>query len=203
MKRENIWRFETSSRKYLSVSPDDLDDLKGIFCGVNIANNWKPPAIHILGKSKKIGDFIGWSGAPLVTKKARNALEPILGGYAQFLPFHAIKNKEIFVMNVIRVEHDFLDIAKSKILYVGPEPQSPVALHIAIFKPQLPKVLPPIFKVIMPPDEVSSEIFVTTAFADIVIEHQLTGIELADPSVHSLKATLTGKSQNVVQGVPD
>jgi hypothetical protein len=200
-----IWRLESCSNKYLSVySPNKkLSYFDTHFVGKPMLENWVIPEIDLRGKSKKVADFVSWSisgCAYMVSKKARLALEPVLNEYVEFLPFHDIKGKPYYAVNVLQVEPNLLDADKSEILYGYDEPKNILILKSAVFVDPLPNKLPPIFKIEFN-GRIRSEIFVTKPFADILIEHQLTGIELADPGKYDLPYVLANKSQNVVQGI--
>lgn len=199
-----IWRLESCSNKYLSIySPNKkLSYFDTHFVGEPMLGNWVLPEIELRGKSKKAADFVSWSidGSFMVSAKAKLALEPVLNEYVEFLHFHDIKGKTYFAVNVLQVEPNLLDVTKSEILYGYDLPKNILILKSAVFVDPLPTKLPPIFKIEFN-GRIQSEIFVTKPFADILVEHQLTGIELADPSKYGLPYVLENKSQNVVQGI--
>lgn len=198
----NIWRLHVCGNKYLGLIPHDLNYFHTHFIGKPMPLDWIPPQVTLSGKSKKLPDFASWmTCAPVVSEKAKQALEPILNSYVQFLPFHEIKEKKFYAMNVIHVESHLLDVGKSDISYSMTEPKFALSLRRAFFVEPLPSELPPIFKIFASPRTVFGDIFVTKQFADIAIEHKLTGIALADPQQNSLKFVLAGKSQNVVPGI--
>ena len=200
--RNSIWRLHICGNKYLGLIPHDLDYFQTHFVGKTMPEDWPPPPIELSGKSKKIPDFMSWmTSAPVISEKAKLALEPILNGYAQFLPFLDIKGKKFYAMNVTHVETHLLDIEKSVILYSTAEPKVALMLKQAYFVEPLPSNLPPIFKITISTDDVLGEIFVTKKFAEIMIERKLTGLALADPQQNGLKLLMDGKSQNVVLGV--
>jgi hypothetical protein len=199
-----IWRVESCSNKYLSVySPQKkLSYFDTNFIGKPMLADWVLPEIELRSKSKKAADFVSWSvdGSFMVSAKAKLVLEPVLNEYVEFLRFHDIKGKPYYAVNVLQVEPNLLYADKSEILYGYDEPKNILILKSAVFVNPLPTKLPPIFKIEFN-GRIQSEIFVTKPFADILIEHQLTGIELADPSQYDLPYVLENKSQNVVQGV--
>jgi hypothetical protein len=201
-----IWRLHTCSNEYTSLdSPATSGYFNHHFIAEPMAATWAAPEVTLSGKSKKLADIMGWTiGAVLLSQRAKLLLEPILGGCVEFLPFYEIKGKPYYAMNVLEKMSDILDVGNSDILFDTDEEKTVANVAViwsAIFK-NLPEYLPPIFKLKLRPDKVDSKIYVTKAFVDIVVGHQLTGIDLADPSKHSLPFILKGESQNVVLGVP-
>lgn len=198
----SVWRLLVlSGKKYLGLIPHDLGYFRDHFNGAPMSTGWRPPPITISGKSKKLPDFISWMvGAPVVSEKAMLALAPVLNGLVQFFPFHEIKGKEFYAMNVLQVESDLLDLEKSEIVYGSSEPRRVLMIERAIFVEPLPVDLPPIFKVSIR-GQILGDIFVTRPFANVLVEHQLTGAALGDPSQYPLKMILAEKPANVVRGV--
>ena len=111
--------------------------------------------------------------APVVSEKAKNILESAFKNELQFLPFHSIKGKLSFAMNVTCLVKDLLNMTKSDIHY-GDDGKRIISIDRAVFKKPLPESLPPIFKLSINP----SDIFVTQPFVDLVIEQKLTGLSL-------------------------
>lgn len=83
-----IWRLHTKSNKYFSLIPHDLNYFRDHFNGSRMRDEWSAPPITIAGKSKKMADFVGWMiCAPVMSERARAALEPILGTCVRFSHF--------------------------------------------------------------------------------------------------------------------
>ncbi len=202
-----IWRLHTCSNHFTSVDTNGLglDYFNTHFSGVPMAAIWALPEVTLSGKSKKLADFLGWTiGAVLVSEKAMHCLKPVLNEYVEFLPFHEIKGKPYYALNVLQLEGDLLDVLHSDVTFYPGKPalQENIAyITTAFFKLPLPEKLPPIFKLRYRLGRVGAEIFVTKAFADIAIEYQLTGIELADPRQDSLSYVIRDLPQNVVPGI--
>lgn len=202
-----IWRLHTCCNHFTSVDTpsEGLNYFNSHFNGEPMVANWKFPEVTLSGKSKKLADFLGWSkGVELVSEKAMHCLKPVLNEYVEFLPFHEIKGKPYYALNVLQLEGDLLDIAHSDVTFYPGKPalQENIAyITTAFFKMTLPEKLPPIFKLTYRPGRVGADIFVTKAFADIAIEYQLTGIELADPRQDSLSYVIRDLPQNVVPGI--
>lgn len=91
-----IWRLESNvGNRWLSVKIVDLLYFSSHFVTECLPDDWKSPDYEILGKSKKVPDYISWStGAPLVTERFANELTPWVGEYIQLLPFGVIKKKK-------------------------------------------------------------------------------------------------------------
>ena len=198
----SIWRLETCANEYTSISvKSDFKYFRTHFIGKPMTADWAQPEIEIFGKSKKTADFMSWGmSVVLVSEKAKNLLEPVLGSCVEFLPFQEIKGKPYFAMNVVRVEPNLLDLNKTQAHFSIDEPKYIIALDSAVFVDPLPTELPPIFKIEYN-KKVNSEVFVTRPFVDVVVQHQLIGIELADPSKRAMPFILDRKSQNVVPGI--
>jgi hypothetical protein len=190
-----------SGKKYLGLIPHDLGYFHHHFNGVRMSSGWQPPPISISGKSKKVPEFIGWvRGAPIVSEKAMQALAPALNDFVQFFPFHEIKGKKFYAMNVFRVESDLLDLNKSEICFSSDEAKDVLSLDRAVFVTPLPSNLPPIFKVSIR-GEILGDIFITQTFVDLAIEHKFTGIALADPYEDPFEMVLNRRPMNVVPGI--
>ena len=195
-----IWRLHVEANKYMSVKARDLDYFKRHFVGVPL-ENWSPPPMEVDGKSKKLADFAAWTiASPLVSKRAKNALCDVLAGHAEFLPFHTIKGRNFFAMNVISIDAGILDISKSDIWYSSAEPRKALSMRTAVFVDPLPKVLRPIFKVAVG-DTVFADIFVSRPFVETAVKERLSGFSLADPGEEALGSILDNRSQNVVPGI--
>jgi hypothetical protein len=198
----HIWRLEIGGVKYVGLIPHDLTYFQSHFNGRPMASDWVPPPTKLLGKSKKLADFVSWMKcAPVVSERAMRVLEPALQGCVQFFPFHEIKGRNYFAMNVICVDRRLLDKARSKILYVGDENDHAIAVREATFIDPLPPKLPPIFKISLAGGNVLGDIYVTRAFAEVAIGHKLTGIALSDPSQSPMKLALNAQPLNVVPGI--
>lgn len=197
----SIWRLLVGGKKHLGLIPHELAYFNSHFMGQPMPVSWKPPPAEIDGKSKKAADFIDWvRGAPVLSKKAVDVLGPVVGASAQFLPFHDIKGKPYFAMNVVALESGLLVESQSDILYTSGEPRRLLKLKKAAFAADA-KPKSPMFKVSLHGD-VWDDIFVTEPFAQAIVSHALTGVALADPMSDPMDFILAGKSPNVVPGVP-
>lgn len=197
----NVWRLTVGGRKYLGLIPHDLSYFNANFNGAHISLPWEPPPVEIDGKSKKLPDFVSWMKCvPVVSDRAKLVLEQVAKDQIQFLPFHDIKGKKYYALNVVNIEHHVLDKAKSSIFFASTG--AAISLDKAVFINPLPSNLPPIFKV-EADGEIFGDIFVSRIFADIAIQHQFTGIALADPKLDPLDELLSNRPANVVPGIAE
>ena len=69
-----------------------------------MAMAWAIPPAKPYGKSYKAADFVAWAlRAPIVSKRAKYALEGICTDLVEFLPFHEIKGDPYFAINVLNL----------------------------------------------------------------------------------------------------
>ncbi len=140
------------------------------------------------GRSKPAGDFVSWMAmAPVVSERARDLIEDLAGPDVEFLPFHRLKRRPYFAMNVLRCE-DYLDMKKSDFTEFQER---------FIFGPSLPKPPPPIFKC----PERWGEIFVSSEFAEMMVTNRLRGAELADPAEPTMPLVLAKADINRYPGL--
>jgi hypothetical protein len=133
-----IWKLHAGgSNKYCSFIPHNLRFFASRFDCEPLADYWEIPPAELSGRSKPAADFVIWMArAPAVSERARDLIVELAREDVEFLPFHEIKKQRYFVMNVLRCE-DYLDVGKSEF----------TDFHERfIFKSNLPRVLPPIFK---------------------------------------------------------
>lgn len=164
------------------------------FVGTRMSEDWQLPPLELLGKSKKLGDFVGWMlNVPIVSERARAVFEPLVGDDVQFLRFHDLRGKPYYAMNVLRME-DYMDDALS----AGQRGTNGklFTYHRYVFKHNLPDDLPPIFKVTP-----MSEVFVTRRFAEAIVANKLTGACLQDPSKSGITLIASGQPLNAYPGL--
>lgn len=160
--------------------------------------SFNPPPIKVVGERRPLRDFIPWMlTAPVISERAKGALEDLIGPYVQILPLIHLKGKPFFAVNVTALA-DCLDPLKSEIRWSVNDPTR--IQHISRYY-FLPDRIPgyPIWKLTKEP----SLVFVNRSFVDCVIKHGLRGASFADPSKDPLEAILSRKSSNVVEGVPE
>lgn len=194
-----IWRLESKIEpKYLCIRSSLIDSNLN-FNGEVLPNDWVCPPYTILGGSKKLPDHISWfAGAPIVTERFLKVTYHLIGDCVQFLPFDTIKGQKTFAMNVTHIQENILDIENSEIT-CSDYGTDGAWLKKVIFK-NIPLDVPPIFKLAEQP---TGDIYVNEAFCKIVVEHQLTGICLSDPSVDSFKLIIRKQNRNIYPGVPE
>lgn len=191
-----LWRMIIGGRHFLGLIPHDLAYFNEYFIGMPIPTPWTPPTVELDGKSKRLPDFVSWmKSAPVISDRARCVLEPLVGAAVQFLPFHSLKGKPYYAMNVLEVQHGLLNLVKSDIDRFTTD-GSIMAINRAVFRHPLPLGLPPIFKL----GEGTGDIFVTTEFAKLVVQQQLTGVSLLSPAQDPLILSLGREPLNAYPG---
>lgn len=177
--RRRIWRLFIDADRYISFIPHDLHYFTDRFCCRSLINGWEPPPVTINGRSKPLADFVSWMNrAPIVSERTMKLIENLVGSDVEFLPFHKLKNKGYYAMNVLRCE-DLIDYEKSVL--------DPLLERI-YFIENLPDVLPPIFKC----GDKFGDIFVTFPFIDMMLNNKMTGAKLAYPEENIVKLILAG-----------
>ena len=96
------------SQRRTSFIPHDLRYFDRHFNRAPMGDAWELPPVSVHGKIYKAADFVVWMlRAPVVSQKAKDALEALLAGSVEFLPFHSIKGASYFAVNVL--SHDDRD----------------------------------------------------------------------------------------------
>jgi len=193
----NIWELATNSDRDLCVRTS-LDYFGSHFIGDSMAADWHPPALRILGKTKRLRDFVSWMrGAPVISERAARSLKPLISAHAEILPLVELRGKPYFAVNVLSLI-DCLDRERSEIQYSTTDVDRIVSIHRAVFR--LGQGLTtPIFKL---PDW-TAQVYVTRSFIDAVIANGLRGAAFGDPGVNPFAPILQGRSVNVVPGIPE
>lgn len=110
----HIWEFSAEA-DHRVVIDTDLDYFDDHFVGRPMAEDWRAPAVELRNKSLPAQDFVSWMlAAPVISDRARQVLEPVLGGACEILPLLSIKRRPYFAVNVVAVI-DCLDYAESEI----------------------------------------------------------------------------------------
>ena len=189
MKRAmRIWKLEIACDNYQSFLPIDYTFYTERFDCRHMAQTWKLPSVEILGKSKKLADFVSWvPSAPIVSERAKSCISELVGNDVEFLPFHGLKGKPYYAMNVLRCE-DYLDLNKI---------DTTSYTHKFFFRRNIPNILPLIFKC----PGFRHQIFVTKPFADMMVVQQLRGAELADPARSYLYDYMARRETNCYPGI--
>ena len=100
-----------------NASYADYDCLR--WAGQSKAPTWTPPNLVWLeddftSKSDKVGDFTKFGGGAIVlSPKAREVIESVVGDQAEFLPTKGPDNDEWWLLNITNVL-DIMDVSKSK-----------------------------------------------------------------------------------------
>jgi hypothetical protein len=173
-----------------------LDVFSGQLNGTPVGESWRPPLITVLGRSKKLKDFIGFTILePAVSHHAKLALEPLVRDCCEFLPLIKFERTQYYALNVTTVV-DCLDRERSEILYSSKDSSRILSVSEYYFVEGMVPISP-MFKT-YPGDF----IFVKKSFVECVIENQLTNACFFDPSVNLVPLTYRGEDINVVPGLP-
>lgn len=96
--------FPESARRFAFI-PDDLRYFHNRFVCEPMAHTWEIPPAKPEGKSYKAADFVSWMlCAPVISTRAKHALEGVFAGLVEFLPFHAIRGDPYFAVNVLNTD---------------------------------------------------------------------------------------------------
>jgi hypothetical protein len=193
-----VWTFGGDCNKDVNIRTA-LDYFQKHFIAVSMTDAWEPPDIRIQGKSKRLRDFVCWMmSVPVLSKKAVEVLEPLIGQHCEILPLIELRGKPFYALNVLTTV-DCLDKAGSDILY---SPNDPVRiLSIGPYKFDEKKIPDdiPIFKL----PEYTATVFVTRAFIDAVIDNGLCGASFHDPAANPFGKLARGEPLNVIPGLPE
>jgi len=197
-----VWRLEKSlKQKDLAVRAGDLTYTSRHFLGTSEAANWEAPSFEVLDANKRAPDVVTWmAGPPIVSGRFFEAMGAITEGLVEYLPFHVIKKKQYFVMNVLNVVDDAVNLQESEILY-GDEPKGfVISVKRVVFKPDRVDRLPEVFKLALQPN---GNIYVRQRFCETVAASKFSGICFSDPAVDSFRAYVRGQPLNIYPGIPD
>jgi len=182
--------------RFLGLIPHELSYFNRNFVGQPLDTPWVAPPIKLSGKSKKLPDFVCWMmSAPVVSERAKSSLEPLIAPCVQFLPFHSIRNKPYYAVNILAIQHGLLDQSRST--FSRFEDGTIHCIDRALFHPA-PKELPPIFFL----GEGTGNVWVTDSFAESVVERQLTGVQFLAPDQDPFMVVLGREPPNAFPGTP-
>jgi hypothetical protein len=193
-----VWRLATECSDAV-VLRTPLSYFRDHFAGRPMMAGWQPPVIDVRGgPRKRLPDFVSWMlSAPVITSKAKLALEPLIAPHAEILPLRAVRKTQLYALNVLTLV-DCLDEQASEIVYSPDTPGRIVNVLAFSFKDGcVPDA--PIFKLATYP----SDVFVTRPFVASTRSAGLVGAAFADPTVNPLPLLMQGRSINVVEGLPE
>ena len=91
---QEIWKLLSGNDPDLVIRTE-IDYFQTHFVSEPMSN-WKPPSIRIQGKSKRLRDFVSWmNSAPVLSQKAKDYLEPLIGAHCQFFPVIELRKKTV------------------------------------------------------------------------------------------------------------
>ena len=140
------------------------------FTGKPLPADWKLPKHKAEYTKFPLNDFVdGFTRAPFVSGRAKQALEPVIGQEAEFRAIGKILGNDYYIMNVTNIV-DCLDEKKSDLIY-SPDDGRVLSLRQAVFVPdRLPDAS--LFGV---PQDVTP-IYATDRFVEAVRKYRLTGV---------------------------
>ena len=193
-----IWKLGADCNNDLNIRTA-IDYFNGSFISKSLVDKWESPPIRVQGKSKRIRDFVSWmNSAPVVSEKAKKALDSLIGKHCEFLPLIKLRGKQFYAINVLTTL-DCLDHAASQILYAKDDPKHVIQISAYIFRNDvIPKNIP-IFKI---PDDNFGAVFVQRPFVDAVIVNGLRGASFQDPGLNPFVKIARGESLNVIPDLP-
>jgi hypothetical protein len=155
------------------------------FCGMPMRDGWVPPQISLRAPSARAKDFVSWClAAPVISDRARRALEPLIGPHVEFLPLLELDRVQYWAVNVLGFV-DCLDRDSSEVVY-SPDDGRPMNILSYRFVPErLTDV--PVFKV-----SEASAVLVRQQTAAAVWEAGLTGVRFADPGANLVAESTRG-----------
>ena len=106
-----IWQLKSSTDDYETFQLLNYEEDKKYFktsfnSMVSLSDSWTPKFIEVKDEGKLSDSPIFWgkSGVQIISEKAKNVLEPIVGDNIEFLPLiHKQTNKKYYAMHVLRV----------------------------------------------------------------------------------------------------
>lgn len=175
-----------------------IDYFKDHFVAREMALQWTSPPIRIQGKSKRLRDFVSWmSAAPVISEKARQALDSLITRHCEILPLIELHGKSHYALNVL-TQVDCLDRERSDILYAENDPAHILRVKSYVLIPERVPEHVSIFKI---PEDLGC-VFVTQRFVDTVIANKLRGASFEDPTADPFAKFARGEPLNVVPGLP-
>jgi hypothetical protein len=187
-----VYELVPDPDRYLCVQTTDLRYFWDKFDGRSMTAGWERPAYEVLNRSKKVADVTGWQIGKtfLVSERARRVLAEVCSpDDLEFLPFDRVKGTDLFAVNVLRTE-DYLDWTRTEFV-----PGADIPLRAA-WRPDLPRALPPLFKVVG-----GSSTYATAELGQAVVASGLTGVRLADPGKNRIEQIMRREPINEFPGL--
>lgn len=179
---KKIYRLVTDCNNDVVIRTH-LEYFRDNFVGLTMSQEWVPPEVRIVGKTKRNRDFLSWMlSAPVISGKGRAALEPLIGAYAEFLPLIVLNGTQYFAINVTCLI-DCLDFEKSDVIYAPYDNSHIMSVNRYTFIDSKVRDTP-IFKI----KEWPFDVLVTESFVNQVQRFDLKGAEFVDPGTDPFEA---------------
>ncbi|MEX0379687.1 DUF1629 domain-containing protein, partial [Bacillus sp. S4] len=106
-----IWQLKSSTDDYETFQLLNYEEDKKYFktsfnSMVSLSDSWTPKFIEVTDEGKLSDSPIFWgkSGVQIISEKAKDVLEPIVGDNIEFLPLiHKETHEKYYAMHVLRV----------------------------------------------------------------------------------------------------
>jgi hypothetical protein len=96
------YELAPQSKRRFRFLVDDLRYFNAHFTCEPMIDSWELPPVTPHGSSYKAADVVSWMlRAPVVSERAKEALSGICTDLVEFLPFHSVKKKRYFAVNVL------------------------------------------------------------------------------------------------------
>ena len=188
------WRLNAIEKGFMSLIPDDVRYFNDNFIGYTMNPKWKLPEYSVVGRSKRVPDFIGWhTAAPVVSERALSVLVEQCEEYFEALSFANIKGVQYFAINVTEV-CDCIDFGSSEITFYGDESYGTPILINLISNVSTPNGM---FKM----KGIPGYVFVSDSLGDRLIDEGLTGFGLTKLSTDVLARVVRGQAPNDHPGI--
>lgn len=194
----SVYILHADGNKDVTLEPN-LRYFQTHFIAEPMAQGWQPPSARIVGKTKRLRDFVSWmNSAPVISPAAADVLRPLIGAHCELLPLVELRGELYSAVNVLTTV-DCLDHAQSEIVYATDDPNH--ILMISSYHLHFDRVpaATPIFKL----PEYTGCVFVTGSFVDTVRSSQLRGAAFLDPAINPLSKIMSGDPLNIVPGLAE
>jgi hypothetical protein len=162
----------------LIPNTESLDMINEGFIGKPMKDDWNIQKMQWnLEESDVIGDFSFLAGLiPVINNNVLEKLDKLITEeYVELLPI-VINNEKYFALNLLNINSDILNIKKSNLEYF--EDNSIMYINEYVFNDI---GVEPIFKI----SQLTTHIFVTDIFKNIIEKEKVTGINFIDCKVKS------------------
>lgn len=117
----SVYVLHADGNKDVTLEPD-LTYFQTHFIAEPMAQGWHPPSARIIGKTKRLRDFVSWmNSAPVISPAATEVLRPLIGAHCELLPLVELRGELYSAVNVPTTVN-CLAHARSQIVYSTDDP---------------------------------------------------------------------------------